>query len=612
VKYWLLSLILISLIVSTSAQTDTNHLKALYDRSLDFSEDKIDSILYYAEFIKKEADRLKFAKGDVLSLRLKGIYEELNSNYPSAIEYYLQSLDAARKLKKIAYEKSALSDLAIAYAKIKEPHKAKEFYLQELQLSKGGHGNVADLVNTYDNLAVIYTHLGQYDSARLLLNEAVRYGKPFAKEIDLTSTYNNLGFLSSKEKKFDEALGYFRSNYEQHIKEDNPGDLWVDVLNLADVYTDKKMFDSATRYGDMSMKLALKLESRGKEADVYSVLAKLAEAKGDYSTAYANLKKWYTLDTALVNGDTYKTIANLQERFHAKERETANKLLQGQVEKEALRTKVVTLLAVGLALIVALVAIAFVIKRNANRRLKQTNELIVQQNEKLAELNHEKNSLISIVSHDLSTPFATIQVWGYVLQAEAGRLTADQQKALDKILQASNHGEEMIRRILDVEKQHIGEHRMQLENFDLTIFAEKVIDTFRPVAAKKDIRLHAEMPQKEVFLLSDKQLVARICENLLSNAIKYTPQGKNVWISISDDQEAISIKVRDEGVGIEKDELPFLFSKYSKISSQPTNGEASNGLGLSIVKRIVQELNGKIFCESQVGKGSLFTVVIKK
>jgi signal transduction histidine kinase len=610
-KYWLLVLALISIVYCASAQVDTNHLKRLYDRCLDFSEDKVDSILYYAEFLKKESDQLKFIKGDVLSLRLKGIYEELNSNYPSAIEFYLQSLDAARKLTDVAYEKAALSDLAIAYANIKEPHKAKEFYLQNARLLKG-NGEISDLVNTYNNLAVIYMQLGQYDSARILLNDAIRYGKPFAKELDLSGTYNNFANLYYKEKNFDQALVYFQNNYNLHLQQDNPGDLWVDELNLADVYSEKKMFDSATKYGQMAMKLALELESKSKEADTYGVLAKLAEYKGDSRTAYAYLKKWYTLDTAVLNSDTYKTVANLQERFHAKERETANKLLTTQIEKEALRTKVVTLLAIAMALIVILTAIAFVTKRNANRRLKAVNELIVQQNEKLAELNHEKNALISIVSHDLSTPFATIKVWGYILQAEAGSLSDDQQKALNKILQASNHGDEMIRRILDVEKQHIGDHRMQLESFDLTIFTEEVIDNLRPMAARKEISIHAEMPEKELYLLSDKQLVARICENLLSNAIKYTPKGKNVWISISDEQDAVSIKVRDEGVGIEKEELPFLFSKYSKISSQPTDGEASNGLGLSIVKRIVQELNGKIFCESEVGKGSLFTVVIRK
>lgn len=610
-KYWLLVLSLLFVLYDSPAQVDTTYLKALYDRCLDFSEDKTDSLLYYANFIKTESDKLRFIKGDVLSLRLKGIYEEMNSNYSLAIKYYLQSLDAARKLTDMSYEKAALSDLAIAYANIKEPQKAKEFYLQAAKISKGT-GEVYDLVNTYNNLAVIYTQLNQYDSARILLNEAIRYGKPFEPEVDLSSTYNNMGNLYFKEKKYDQALTYYRRNYERHLNGEQVDDLWVAMLNMADTYSEKKQFDSATRYGQMAMKLAQELESKGKQSDTWSVLAKLAENKGDYRTAYENLKKWYQLDTAIINGDMYKTIAELQERFHAKEREVANKLLKEQVEKEALRTKIVTLLAVALALIGILIAIAFVIKRNANRRLKNINELIVQQNEKLAELNYEKNSLISIVSHDLSTPFTTIQVWGHVLRSEPGQLTEDQQKALSKIIQASNNGEEMIRRILDVERKDIGEHRMQLENFDLTLFAEEVIDSFRPMAARKAIHLHAEMPHRHLFLLSDKQLVARICENLLSNAIKYTPQGKNVWISICDEQDAISIKVRDEGVGIEKDELPFLFSKYSKISSRPTDGEASTGLGLSIVKRIVQEINGKIFCESEPGKGTLFTVVLKK
>jgi signal transduction histidine kinase len=101
-------------------------------------------------------------------------------------------------------------------------------------------------------------------------------------------------------------------------------------------------------------------------------------------------------------------------------------------------------------------------------------------------------------------------------------------------------------------------------------------------------------------------------ENLLSNAIKYTSTGKNVWISVSDEKDAVSIIVRDEGVGIQPDELPHLFSKYSKISSQPTNGEASTGLGLAIVRRICEELNGQISCESTPGAGSVFTVVLKK
>ncbi|WEK37574.1 MAG: tetratricopeptide repeat-containing sensor histidine kinase [Candidatus Pseudobacter hemicellulosilyticus] len=612
VKYWLFTLALICSVASpVPAQVDTIYLKHLYDRCLDFSEDKRDSLKHYAAFIEAESAQLHFNKGDVLSLRLKGIYEELGNNYEAAIDYYLRSLDAARKLRAVEYEMSALSDLAILYANIKEPQKAKEFYLQCAELS-ALHGRVGSTVSTLNNLAVIYSQLNNFDSARILLQEALRIGKPYEGELDLSSTYNNLGNLYFKEHRLDEALAYFRRNFEVHTANRAPGDLWVDVLNLADVFIEKKQFDSAAFYAQRAMDLATSLLSKSKESETLAIMAKLAEYKGDYKTAYTHLKEWYALDTAIVNINTHETIAELQERFHAKEREAANKLLKEQVDKEAIRSKAITLLAIAFAIIGALVAVALIIKRRANKRLQATNQLIMQQNEKLAELNHEKNSLISIVSHDLNTPFATIQVWGHILQADEDRLSPDQKKALAKILQASDYGEGLISRILDVEKKDIGDHKMRLENIDLQIFTEEMIDNFRPLAAQKEIRLHAEAPHRSLYLLSDKHLVSRIVENLLSNAIKYTPRGKNVWVSVNDEQDAISIKVRDEGVGIEKEEMPFLFSKYSKISSQPTDGESSTGLGLSIVKRIVEEINGKISCESEPGKGSLFTVVLKK
>jgi signal transduction histidine kinase len=595
------------------SQADTAQLKNLYDRCLDFNEDKIDSIRIYADYISKEAARLQYNKGDVLSLRLKGIYEDLSNNYEKAIEYYLQSLEAARKINAAEYEMAALSDLAIAYFAIKEPEKAKEFYLQCAGISERS-GKIPGLINTYNNLAVIYTQLKQYDSSRLLLYRAVRLGKPLEQDgrISLASTYNNLGNLYFKEKKYDDALPYFRRNLITHTRDSNWNGLWVAMLNMADVYIEKHQFDSASYYAESAMQMAQRLNSKSKEADSYSILAKLYEYKGNYSKAYQYMKNWYALDTAILHSDTYKTIATLQERFHAGERETENKLLQDTIEKETVRTREITLVAVALGIIGLLVAIGFVIKRNAHRRLQATNELIVQQNEKLSELNYEKNSLISIVSHDLNTPFATIQIWGQVLQNESDRLSEEQKKAINRIVQAGEYGERLIRRILDVEKADIGSHKMQLENFDLKIFAEEVIDTFKPMASKKGVGLHAEFLGKQLYILSDKHLVNRICENLLSNAIKFTPQGKNVWVSISDEQDAICIKVRDEGVGIDKEELPYLFSKYSKISSRPTDGEQSNGLGLSIVKRIVEEINGKITCVSEPGKGSLFTVILKK
>ncbi len=594
-------------------QSDTTHLKYLYDQCLEFDESKTDSLCFYASFIENESKKIGFKKGAVLSLRLTGLCEEFKYEYENAIDYYLQSLDEARLLKEVAYEIAALSDLAIAYANIGRPLQAKIFYLQCAALALKTN-EIYTVVTSYNNLGVIYTQLGLYDSSLIFLNEALRLGKEGSTPLDPSSTYNNIGNAWFKKKQFNLAKEYFQMNYRKHVH--TPEDavpLWTDHINLADVYIELKEFDSALFHATRAVDLASNIiKAKRKEADSYSILAKLYERKGAYEKAYEYLVKWHDLDTALVNGNTQNKIAELQERFNAKERDAQNKLLLEQMEKERYRNRSITFLAIALGIIGMLVAIALIIKRNANRKLTINNEMIKRQNQRLEELNYEKNSLIGIVSHDLATPFATIQMWGQLLQTDQHTFNADQQKAVNRIIQAGEHGQKLIQRILDVEKADIGNYKLNLEHFDITVFIESLTESLRPAAGNKSIQLHADTPGKSVYVLSDKQLVHRIVENLVSNAIKFSPKGRNVWVGISEEGDRVHIKVRDEGQGIEKDELPLLFSKYSKLSAKPTAGEASTGLGLSIVKRIVEELNGKILCESEAGKGSLFTVILKK
>ncbi len=612
----LLSFLLLLTTLSLSGQVDTATTWQLYYHAMHLTEDRVDSIRYYADYMDHiNKDRYPSAK--IMSLRIYGYYYESKADYPRAIDYYLQGLDAARKLGYIEYQIRILTDLAAVYTSdMKQPQKAKDLFQECLRLNQQ-LGDIHSLLNSYMNLGAIYDKLGLYDSALIILKEGLRIGKPLeAKgQDDLTVLYNNLGNTYYGLKKYDEAISWFRYNYAN----DTAGqavsrlaDLWLDVLNMADSYSEKGSFDSATKYADLSLQLARQLDSKSKESDSYQILAKLARNRGDYKKAWDYQGKWYALDTALVNGETYKAIAELEAKYEARERENEKLLLQSEIAQQKFHYRVMLIMAISLLLIAIAAAMAFIIKRKANRQLQATNDLIVRQNERLSELNHEKNSLISIVSHDLSTPFASISMWQQLLQGEKDNLTESQKKALDRISRATQYGEKLIRHILDVEKAQTNLHKVQFENLDLRIFIESHLDNFIPAAASKNIQLHLECPNRSLYFLSDRQLLGRMLDNLLSNAIKYTSTGKNVWMSVSEEKDAVSIKVRDEGVGIQADELPHLFSKYSKISSQPTNGESSTGLGLAIVKRICEELNGHISCESALGKGSVFTVVLKK
>jgi signal transduction histidine kinase len=376
--------------------------------------------------------------------------------------------------------------------------------------------------------------------------------------------------------------------------------------------TQLSMYDSAAWYGNKTLLLAKELSSRSKEADTYAVLAKLYEKTGQYKKALECVRLRFSIDSSLVNERTNEAIARMSESYKSRQREKDNKLLTERVEKQRLQQRSMTILLIAAIIIAGLITAALVHNRNTNKRLRLSNEFIRQQNEKLAELNYEKNTLISIVSHDLNAPFNNISVWNRLLQENAASLDAQQQQAIERISQATQSGIEMIRRVLDVESSEMAHHNLQIASCEVCRLASEIVAGYLPLAQKKNISVHHECNKQHIQLLTDKHLLQRIISNLLSNAIKFTPSHKSVQLIVHDDDTEVTIYVRDEGIGIPPDEVPHLFSRYGILSSRPTGGESSNGLGLFIVKRLVEELNGRISCTSEMGHGTEFRVTFGK
>ena len=596
---------------TTSAQDDTSHLKALYDRVLDFGSVKADSVLFYANYIDREAKKLDFNKGAVLSLRLKGIYQEFREDYDSAINYYYQALEQARMLKRNEYEAAALSDLAMAYNNIGQPQKARDFFKEAFQVSIQ-RKEASSIFTNSSNLGSIYNRLESPDSALFYLEQAESIAQKYNLHIDLHSVYNNIGNAWFHKKQWTKALHFFKLNYSANIANNDMDMLWYDCLNIGDVYIEKRNFDSALKYIDLSFDMAKSQESKKKEADVHLLYSKYYSARGDYKSAYKHFTDWHTLDTALVNQRTLHTVAELQEKYNMKQKEQQNKMLGLEIARQKLEKRNILFMALGIAALAVSAFISLLLIRRKNNLLKKQNELIQKQNSKLALLNAEKNSLISVVSHDLNGPFTSIKMWSQILLSDISNFTADQKKALYRIQSSADNGELLIRDILYIEKEEIKHHTLNLEQLDVNAFLDDIVHMYHPQAQQKDITMDYVAGKNPIILISDRYIVSRICENLLSNAIKFTPRGKKVLVSLVDIPEEVHIKVEDEGVGIAKEDIPYLFSKYRKISSMPTEGEYSTGLGLSIVKRLVEELNGKILCESEPGKGSVFTVILQK
>jgi signal transduction histidine kinase len=611
VKRFLTVISLLWVVVPLYAQLDTQKLRATYDRALEFDETKADSLLYYAVLIEKESKTLRYPTGPVLSSRLRGIHAELKDDYETASRYYMESLRLADELNLPIYKASALSDLAILHSAMNQASRAKELYLQCISIQRRLNDSLA-LIGSYANLGVIYRRLKDYDSCLIIYNTGLSMARRMGIADEIEHINQNLGTLYYFLGRYNDALQRFRENLQYNKARGLKAGVWVSSLNICDVMTQKSMFDSANWYANETLRLAKELGSKSKEADSYAVMSKLYEKQGNYKRAFELMQLRFSIDSSLVNERTNEAIARMSESYNARQREKDNKLLTAALEKQRLQKRNITLIAIASVLIAALVVVALIQNRRSNKRLKKSNDFIRQQNDRLAELNYEKNSLISIVSHDLNAPFTNISVWNRLLKDNAANLNAEQQKAVARIEQATHSGIEMIRRVLDVESSGMAHHTLQLADCRLCQLATDLVAGFQQLAEQKNISLRCECNQSEITLLSDQHLLQRIISNLLSNAIKFSDPGKSVQFIVQEETATISLQVSDEGIGIPEAEIPHLFSRYGALSSRPTGGEPSTGLGLYIVKRLVEELGGKISCTSTLGKGSTFTVVFNK
>ncbi len=240
------------------------------------------------------------------------------------------------------------------------------------------------------------------------------------------------------------------------------------------------------------------------------------------------------------------------------------------------------------------------------RKMLLAFEEIDRQKSELAALDNEKNEFLGIVAHDLKNPLNIIGGYIAMILEEDDMEAAERAGYLRKAAEASRRMLELIKNLLDVNAIERGQMAFQAEPCDLAGFASQVVDAYRPAAAAKDQTIHYAAPPQRVVAVADESILSQLCDNLLSNAVKYSARGKDIWVTVSAEEDVVLYEVRDEGPGISEDDQKKLFGKFARLSARPTGGEHSTGLGLSIVKRLTEAMNGSVACVSRLGEGSRF------
>jgi signal transduction histidine kinase len=245
--------------------------------------------------------------------------------------------------------------------------------------------------------------------------------------------------------------------------------------------------------------------------------------------------------------------------------------------------------------------------RKANSDLDLKVDELAQANMALYESNRIKSDFLATMSHELRTPLNSILGFSEVL------LTSDQlndkQKRWAGNIQSS--GEQLlalINDILDLAKIEAGKMHVRLEDFSIHDVCEGMLSMFRPMAERKNIDLRALVGPDIPLLRQDPGKLRQILSNLLSNAIKFTPEGGRIVVKAEADPVYIAITVADTGVGIAPEDQELVFEKFRQAGNPLTREHAGTGLGLSIVRELAKLLGGEVTLQSELGRGSTFTI----
>jgi PAS domain S-box-containing protein len=239
-----------------------------------------------------------------------------------------------------------------------------------------------------------------------------------------------------------------------------------------------------------------------------------------------------------------------------------------------------------------------------NTKLGATNKELELRNREVERANRLKSEFLASMSHELRTPLNAIIGFSDLLAEQtAGPLSSKQQRFVSHIQQGARHLLALINDILDLSKVEAGRLELNRENVPVATALAEVLVSIRPAAAAKDIAVHSSIGP-DVTVFADRIRFKQILVNLLGNAVKFTPEGGRIWVEAAERRGRLTVSVSDTGLGISIEEQEAIFDAFHQAGATTKGIKEGTGLGLAITKRLVEEHGGRIWVESEPGKGA--------
>ena len=240
---------------------------------------------------------------------------------------------------------------------------------------------------------------------------------------------------------------------------------------------------------------------------------------------------------------------------------------------------------------------------------KLTEENLKKANEKLKEYNQLKDEFVSTVSHELRTPLSIIlAAIRLILDEIPGKIVEEQRDVLATAMRSVQRLARIVDSLLSISKIESGGLDLHKTVVNICELVKDSVTDYKALAQEKNLSLDFEVPEQDIDICLDSDRTKEVLINLISNSFKFTPEGGWVKVICTKEDDEVLVSVQDSGVGIAKEDIPKLFDKFTQFGRKAGPGEKGTGLGLAIVKKLVEMQGGNIEVDSEVGKGTTFTI----
>lgn len=539
------------------------------------------------------------------SNNLGNSYESLGK-YDSAIYYYTSSITIKLGMGNDGSAASGMSNLGLVYMELDNASKALKYFQDALKIV-GEDSRRANSI--FNNMGIAYSKLDKNDSARYFLKKIFRNSSLEGNQSNFAQTYNNLAESFQDDKIYDSALFYAHQAYELKKEFNDPLSLTYSGITLSKIYGELNNYAQAKVYAQEAVDIARNYENPERLAEtiwflgVAEVNLKNFEAAANLFYEYSEIKEELTKDKMMMAAE------EAEAKFQNELKEKENQLLRNEafIQDQKIKTQRILIVA-AIAIVIILIAFTLLLRKQLIER-KKLAEKIESQSDKLKELDKAKTQFFANISHDLRSPLTLIL--GSLDKITERDYTILDQESKEMLDMGMKNGKRLLYladEIMDLTRLEEGKISLSLEYVKIVPYLRLLTKMFSSAAEIKSINLKFESKSEDESILKlDPHQFEKIIYNLLSNAIKFTPENGEVEVSIQSNQQFVEIEITDSGAGIPEESLGLIFDRYYQSTNTEYASQSGVGIGLALVKELVELHNGTISVKSSKN-GSSFKV----